>query len=364
MDTIPLVPGQRAVVAVPVATIWTAPVAGRPAVEPLALAASADGPSWPLAMPDAASREWLFGRVQTQALMGSAVLVTELLRTAGDEGLAEPSADAADADGDALPLWARVVVLDQACGKDPRGYPGWMPAAQLALDDRFSGPDADAPQAVVTADTAALLREDGTEVAISFLTMLPLAADSPAAEAPAAAASADGGADDGADDVADPGAATVRVAVPGGGWGTLRRSDVRVGTGPGATDTPSTEGAIAVAHRFLGLRYLWGGMSAWGYDCSGLVGAACRSQGLVLPRDAGDQRDLSGLPRVEREDLQPGDLVFFYDGPGGPDIRHVGMRLADGQMIHAPNSAGAIEIVDMDAYDVKGEYAGAVRPLG
>ncbi len=90
--------------------------------------------------------------------------------------------------------------------------------------------------------------------------------------------------------------------------------------------------SIELAKRFLGLPYLWGGRSSFGFDCSGFTQMLMRSRGVNMPRDADKQAAWTGLLPVDRKDLQPGDLLFFGSSP--KDITHTGMYIADGQFIH------------------------------
>ncbi len=90
---------------------------------------------------------------------------------------------------------------------------------------------------------------------------------------------------------------------------------------------------IALAKRFLGLPYLWGGTSTFGYDCSGFTQMLCRRRGVTLPRDAQPQAGWSGVSPVEREHLAPGDLLFF--GSSLKKITHTGMYIGGGEFIHA-----------------------------
>jgi len=90
---------------------------------------------------------------------------------------------------------------------------------------------------------------------------------------------------------------------------------------------------ISLSKRFLGLPYLWGGTSTFGYDCSGFVQMLCRRRGVIIPRDAHPQAGWSGFVPVERDNLQPGDLLYF--GQPGGKITHAGMYLGDGQFISA-----------------------------
>ena len=80
--------------------------------------------------------------------------------------------------------------------------------------------------------------------------------------------------------------------------------------------------ALRIARSYLGDRYLWGGLSRSGIDCSGLTYRVFRSLGVVLPRDAADQSRV-GTP-VSRHNLRKGDLVFFGSGTW-PHIHHVGI---------------------------------------
>jgi cell wall-associated NlpC family hydrolase len=87
------------------------------------------------------------------------------------------------------------------------------------------------------------------------------------------------------------------------------------------------------ARRFLGLPYLWGGTSTFGYDCSGFVQMLYRRAGVTLPRDAQPQADWSGLARVERAELRPGDLLYFGASPR--KITHTGLYAGNGEFIDA-----------------------------
>ena len=108
----------------------------------------------------------------------------------------------------------------------------------------------------------------------------------------------------------------------------------------------------------VGLRYLWGGMSTTGLDCSGLVHLAMRELGVIVPRDADDQHD--ACDPVALEDVRPGDLYFF--AREGRRAHHVGIVTAPRRMLHAPESDGLGVILeeDLDA-DRLATLAGAGR---
>jgi len=95
----------------------------------------------------------------------------------------------------------------------------------------------------------------------------------------------------------------------------------------------SIEATLELSKRFLGLPYLWGGTSSFGYDCSGFVQMLCRRRGVIIPRDAKPQAHWEGVMPVERADLKPGDLLYF--GRSLERITHTGMYLGDGLFINA-----------------------------
>ena len=90
--------------------------------------------------------------------------------------------------------------------------------------------------------------------------------------------------------------------------------------------------SIELAKRFLGIPYLWGGSSSFGFDCSGFTQMLMRARGFNMPRDADKQAAWTGVVAVDRKDIQPGDLLFFGSSPR--DITHTGMYIGDGQFIH------------------------------
>ncbi|WP_411757762.1 NlpC/P60 family protein [Streptomyces venezuelae] len=119
-------------------------------------------------------------------------------------------------------------------------------------------------------------------------------------------------------------------------------------------------GAIHYAQGKLGTPYLWGGTgtAAQGgrFDCSGLTQAAYLSVGIELPRVANDQYNAG--PHPSREELLPGDLVFFSDDlTNSRAIRHVGIYVGGGYMIDAPRTGAVIRFTRIDTPD----YFGATR---
>ncbi|MDF6044364.1 NlpC/P60 family protein [Streptomyces sp. JH14] len=136
-------------------------------------------------------------------------------------------------------------------------------------------------------------------------------------------------------------------AASGSGTGTS------TGTGSGSSTTTTTKGekALAFARSQMGKPYVWGATGPSSYDCSGLTQAAWKAAGVDIPRTTWDQVEIG--TRIATADLQPGDLVFFYD-----DISHVGIYEGDGMMVHAPKPGANVReesIYYMPIY-------GSVRP--
>src|SRR5688572_24976907 len=211
---------RTATVKAAVATLWSRPDAPRPKDAP-AIGPDADARAWVSGLDE---RERQYIGVLTQLLEGEPVLVEEI-------------------EGD----WAFVVATAQPAARlDPRGYPGWLPLAQLEFASPTHAPAAQAAQP--------------------------------------------------AHDV------------------------------------------LEVARAWLGAPYVWGGLTAHGIDCSGLVHLAFRRTGLTLPRDAHDQA--AATVPVPAGQEQPGDLYFFSAKPGR--VTHVGFVSGPDQMLHACGDKGLV----------------------
>jgi cell wall-associated NlpC family hydrolase len=107
--------------------------------------------------------------------------------------------------------------------------------------------------------------------------------------------------------------------------------------------SPSAAEPVEHARTLLGTRYEWGGMTARGVDCSGLVHISFRACGRLVPRDA-DQQEEAG-ERVSENELRPGDLVT-YGPPEGAD--HIAFWLGDGRILHATGREGVGGVVEED----------------
>lgn len=123
---------------------------------------------------------------------------------------------------------------------------------------------------------------------------------------------------------------------------------------------PRALGAVAEAKKYLGTPYLWGGSSPkTGFDCSGLVQWAYARQGIEIPRVTYDQIDAPSGKKIGRDDLQPGDLVFFSTAAG--DVHHVGMSLGGDRFIHAPRTGDVVKYSSLNEPYYAGQFAGGRR---
>jgi cell wall-associated NlpC family hydrolase len=117
----------------------------------------------------------------------------------------------------------------------------------------------------------------------------------------------------------------------------------------------SHQGVVGIALQYLGTPYVWAGAAPGGFDCSGLIMYAYSQIGVSLPHSSyamwGD-----GTP-VPRDQLEPGDLVFF-DGLG-----HVGLYIGGGEFVHAPQTGDVVKVSSLDDGWYSASYVGARRIL-
>jgi cell wall-associated NlpC family hydrolase len=119
----------------------------------------------------------------------------------------------------------------------------------------------------------------------------------------------------------------LQVRLVDGKTGWIQHGDVVLNPQP-----VSIAESLQLARRFLGITYTWGGVSSFGFDCSGFTQMLVRQRGIEMPRDADVQAAWSGVVSVDRKDLQPGDLIFFGSSP--KKITHTGMYIGGSEFIH------------------------------
>jgi len=235
----------------------------------------------------------LENRVQTQLLFGEPVLVEEVV---GD--------------------WAKVICTWQSSKKDERGYPGWVPLSQIKEMPRIS----DFGYAKVRIPQVQMWTLDRKpKMVVPYNTILP---------------------------IVDNNSSYTLVHTPLG-EAIIWSEDVEISPGIESFVKRSGDDLISCASKFLELPYFWGGMSPYGYDCSGFSYNMLKAHGYFIPRDAGDQA-VNGI-EVDRDDntvWEVGDLLFFAN-EGTAAVRHVGIYFGNGQMIHSPSTGQAIEIIEL-----------------
>ena len=117
------------------------------------------------------------------------------------------------------------------------------------------------------------------------------------------------------------------------GW--MRAEELEDGEGALPADASGTP--VEVARSYLGVPYLWGGMTDRGIDCSGLVHMAYRRLGRLVPRDADQQEDVA----EEVTDLRPGDLITY-----GEPVDHIAFWVGEGKILHSTGRENGIGVIE------------------
>jgi cell wall-associated NlpC family hydrolase len=288
-------------VKVPVATIWKSKSAPRPVDEP---ALNGDGKKWVAQMSNEQSVKLSDDDLlETQALFNDELIIDHF-------------------DGD----WAKVFVSNQKDDSDSRGYPGWVPT-KLLSDQQITYPPVTSTVRVAVKTAQLYDANKNPLIEISLGTILP-------------EIGIDGN--------------YLEVATPLGKAYLDKQASILPVAGQNSGET-----MVEMARQFLGMRYLWGGISSYGFDCSGLVYSMHRVLGFDIPRDADDQRE-GGMP-VAPEAILPGDLVFFGYDHGRGYVHHVGMYIGEGKMIESRTPGKTIDIASLTEPKFASEFAGFRR---
>lgn len=295
---------------VSVASVWTSPESAREL--------DAEGLSHPVQL-----NKWLEkltyeprldlcdqNRIQTQLIYGEPVIIEEV-------------------QGD----WAKVIAVWQPSKKDERGYPGWVPVAQLTE----AAPIEASGFVKVTAHKAQLWQtDDSLSIVVPFNVILPYVSEQ---------------------------GSFVTVETPTG-EALILRSDVELAPSIHQFKKCGAEVAMEKGLQFLDLPYFWGGMSSYGYDCSGFTYNLLKACGHTIPRDASDQA-INGeeVDRKNPDSWKRGDLLFFANDKGTANVRHVGFYFGNGLLLHSPSTGQSVELLQLKGSKLEDELC-AVRRYG
>lgn len=138
----------------------------------------------------------------------------------------------------------------------------------------------------------------------------------------------------------------------------------RVGTTATGSASRGRGAEAAVGHRIVadaldlrGVPYRNGGATPKGFDCSGLVAYVLAQHGLAMPRQTKAQFRVGR--KVDRDEIQPGDLVFFSTVASGAS--HVGIAVDGDEFVHAPSSKGVVRVERLTLPYWSRRYVGARR---
>ncbi len=193
--------------------------------------------------------------------------------------------------------WSEVRLPWQPTSADPLGYPGFVPSAHIGEDDPLP------------ADTTTPVQPTFTTTRLSRRSLGPRK--------------------------------HAEILSIGSIGGTIVHNSGE----PDNTDraeSASPLSLLSLLEQFLGVGYLWSGLSGWGVDCSGLIHVCARAAGLRIPRDSIDQ-----CAAIERGDIDLPLLFFAHprDHERAGRIRHVAWDLGDTTMLHAPRAGFVVEVI-------------------
>lgn len=295
------------VCSVKVATVWTEPASVRDLDAP-AIANPVLLVEWLEALP---YKERLAlcneNRVQTQLLYGEPVLIEKV-------------------EGD----WAKIIAIWQSSKKDSRGYPGWIPLSQLAKQERV---DVKGVARVTSMKAPLLDMNEQPLLVLPFNAIIPVISED---------------------------ATYFQVQTPHGKALIQKKHAEFAGTME-QFPRQSAEVAVDLGELYLDVPYLWGGMSPYGYDCSGFSYNMLKACGYLIPRDASDQAVCGEeVPLNDISSWRKGDLIFFANDEGKGSVRHVGFYYGNGQLLHSPSTGQTVEILVLKGSKLEKEIC-AVR---
>jgi len=125
----------------------------------------------------------------------------------------------------------------------------------------------------------------------------------------------------------------------------------------GSSDTGAR--IVSIGMQYVGYRYVWGGTTPSGFDCSGFLYYVYNKAGVRMPRDMASQ--LNSGPRVSSSDLQPGDLLF-WSNTYKRGLSHAGIYIGNGKFVHAENERTGVVVSSMNTAYWASRFTAAVRP--
>ncbi|MGE7623893.1 NlpC/P60 family protein [Viridibacillus sp. NPDC096237] len=294
---------------VPVTTLWTSPNQVR-SIDKLIYEKNPDVSLWNRSLTVSQKLDTL-GRIDTQALYGQEVKVIKRQKK-----------------------WLKVAVTDQYSPKSKQGYIGWVPASHIISTKKNASKCTIVIVKEKVANLYASTKSKQKSMQISFNTILPVIGETNK---------------------------WYVIQTPAGTKRYIKKAIVHKYRNYASIPKPTAKDLITTGKEFLGLPYLWGGISAYGFDCSGFVYSIYKQHGILIPRDSSVQA-VNGKP-VSLKNLKPGDLLFFANNNGKGKIHHVAMYIGKGQIIHSPNYNRSLEIRLLQTQPYQNELVSARRYL-
>jgi cell wall-associated NlpC family hydrolase len=121
-----------------------------------------------------------------------------------------------------------------------------------------------------------------------------------------------------------------------------------------AEGSAAAQAVVQTALDVMGTPYRWGGTSADGFDCSGLIQYAYSAHGMMLPRTSADQAKQGTEVERSLSALRPGDILTFSAGAGGSQVSHVGLYIGGGEFIHS--ATNGVQKSRLSATDPYGKW--------